>query len=101
MDMTKFSPRTADDIEGDIGGCTLDALRDDDRYFATPPDAYDIQWFVSKERSEIDDEDPRYALAVHNGQTYLLDLDRYNELLDAETESGQPDDDIDHCWKKV
>lgn len=94
-DLTKFIRVSADNIEGEIGGCAIDDLREDRRYFQTTPSAYDIEWFVSRARSTVDPSYPRYSLAIHKGQQYILDLDDYNERADSD------DADMDQQWQLV
>jgi len=95
MNTSNFVQRSADEMEGDIGGCAMDSLRENDLYFEAPVDPYAINWFVSRERSAVYPEEPRYALAVHGGRQFMLDLDEYTVVSDAD------EGDLDNLWRLV
>jgi hypothetical protein len=100
MELKHFIAMTADDIEGEVGGCLMDDLRHDERFFEAAPDPYDIRWFVSRERSAQEDDMPRHALAIHKGAKYTVDLDEYTTKLDEETATGE-DTGCDNVWRRV
>lgn len=96
-DVSNYIKLTADAMEGSIGGCAMDDLRDDSRYFPEPPDPYDITWYLSKELTTRKDRrsgEKRFALGVHRDQKFLLDLDDYEERINN-------DDELDGLWKKL
>lgn len=95
MNTASFIQKSADEMEGEIGGCAMDALREDDRYFSAPVDPYSITWFVSRERSGMFPKEPRYALAAHGTRQFVLDLDEC--VLKEDDDSA----DVDNLWRLV